>query len=512
MINTQLPTSSQSVTKKSKKSSKKNSKSSVKVSAGSSHTVKSDTGVKKRSRTKKTKRSLKKVPSKTDTESSSSESSGSETSVLVKVQPKRKRTKRSPKKRVTESAAESLVTLGRAYGNNVSKLNVVKVSEQPQLANKLAEQTSAKKASREYGDYFSGQTGLSYFESNRVDIITSKGIKRFTDEYTKKLMKCQEFEKKNNVQPFASDRLELLNKTCDGNSPKTDAVDESTKKIDGDKSLESVNENTKIPEVANDPIIGPKNISAAALKTIEIIKKFKSGQSIETELNVGKKNESQISNKSDKGQRATRSGTIANKNRSSSKENEKILTKQTENSDKTISVVTKKTDEDLQKPKEKSPRSSEKSSEKSIVVYKPVNKNDKSSQGEEEKTSEKSVVLSRGSTGSNSDSKKRVELSDQKENLSEKSASINSQSSFVVLKKLLLSSENTVTIVEGRNRYNASKRSVETHVSGRTFPSTSRSSTNKDNNLKSIETLYRTEGSLRAPREDENRAVARRSK
>lgn len=495
MMSTQLTTNSVSIPKKSKKSSSKNSKSSIKLSADSV-VRESNTSVKKKLKSKKTKRSVRSRNFTDESDSHSSESE-SDSSEPTGVQPKKKRSKRIIRKRRAVPVAGSLATIGREYGNTVSKQNVLKSSERAQSLNKLSEHTSSKTASREYGDFYSWQTGISHLESHRIEIINSKGIKNFIDEYTRKLRKCQEFESAHRVTPFASVRLELLNKGSNGNSPKTDLIDESVKNVEVDEDVDGAYTGNNVDEisvVSNDTKTDTKNLSASTLKTIELIRKYKSGQSIKDYLHVNKKNESSSDNiKNDSGQRTTRPGSKDNKNRSSSIKKEKILKKQSDKSDTTKNVANaEKAD----------------STNKTTTVATVTKKTD---EDQEENSSEKSVTLSYGNIGQNS--MDFLKLSEQKENLSEKSASSNSQNSYFVMKKVVMSSENSITVLEGRKRYDTSNRGVErkleSNFSGRKLPvTTHRGSVSQENNFNSIETLYRNEGVLQTPRINRIESVA----
>lgn len=478
MINTQLATNYESIPKKSKKSSNKNSKSSIKLLTDSA--VKgSNISVKRKLKSKKkTRRTLRNQNSKEDSDTLSS-GKESDTSVPTRVQRKKRRTKRIVRKSRIEPEAGSLAKLGREYGNTVSKQNVLKAAERTQSANKLNQQTSLKTASREYGDFFSWQTGVSYLENNRIDIINSKGIKHFTDEYTRKLQKCQEFESGHHVEPFASARLELLKKGFDANRSKIDVVDENFQNIEVDKGPENT-ENY----VATDSKTDTKTLSVSTLKTIELIRKFKSGQSIAGDLHMSKKNESSLNNiKSLRGQRTAKSRSRTNKNRSS-KENEKLLKKPSDKSDKT---------------KNEGANAKKAESDK-ITTVATITKQPTEQLSQEEKTSEKSVRLSYGNTGQNS--MNYLKLSERKENLSGNSELSNSQSDYVVMKKVLMSTENSITIVEGRKRYDSLSRGAENNLennfSGRKLPVTrGRPSVGQGKNVNSIETLYRSEGVLR---------------
>lgn len=490
MTSTQLPIKSALESPKTKPSSKNNSSKSL---GNSKNTVKgSSTGKKKRLR--KTRRTLKKKQSTSDSESTSSESDN-ESVVPTKVQLRRK--KRRTKKRVTESTAESLATLGRAYGNNVSKQNVSKVPERSQTVNKVSHSISSKSAaSREYGDFFSCKTGLTYLETNRVDMIHSKGIKRFTDDYIKKLKKCQEFENGHNVQPFASVRLELLGEN-ENNIPLNDAKNESLKDVAVHNLVKAEEKNV---DVAQDKT---KNLSASALRTIELIKKFKSGQSIEADIQVTKKKENVVADtKMNSRQRIAKAA--SDKNRSTSNENEMALTKEKGNAGKTNERKIKTTDKDT--TVKKVVKDSDKSLEKFITAPDSAKKIDRKLASIEEVPSENSINLSLGSIGRNSS-----EYLNSKENPSRKSES--SRHGYVLMKKVL---ENSVTILDGTNRYDSKKRSEESHYAGRVpladrvpmasrasmgsrasvadrVPMASKATVDKNKSLKSIETLYRTD-------------------
>lgn len=478
MTSTQLPIKSALESPKAKPSTKNNLSKSVKSLANSKNTVKSSsTGRKKRFR--KTRRTLKKKQSTSDSESASSESEN-ESVASTKVQLKRKR--RRTKKRVTESTAESLATLGRAYGNNVSKQNVSKVPERSQTVNRVNHSISSKSAaSREYGDFFSCKTGLTYLETNRVDMIHSKGIKRFTDEYIKKLKKCEEFENAHNVQPFASVRLELLGEN-ENKISSNDAKDESKKDVAVHNLVKA---DEKSVDVAQDKT---KNLSASALRTIELINKFKSGQSIEADIQVTKKREAVVAD-TKKNSRQRIAKAAADKNRSTS--NEKA------NSDKANERKTKTTDKDT--TGKKVGKDSDKSLEKLVTAPDAAKKMDIKLASIEEVPSENSINLSLGSIERNS-----REYLNSKENPTRKSES--SRHGYVLMKKVL---ENSVTILDGTNRYDSKKRSEESHYAGR-VPMASRASmnsresmadrvpmtskaTDKNKSLKSIETLYQTD-------------------
>lgn len=220
--------------------------------------------------------------------------------------------------------AESLARLGRAYGNNISKLNVLKPSPIHQSAHELREpwHSSSKTESREYGDYYSWQSSLSYLETNRSKVILYKGMKQFIDEYMRKLLRCQIFERGHNVEPFATARLDLVNKGKIAKSSKLEVVYESRDSFRSN----GIRKNVK-NKVTNVPI--------SALKTIELIRKYKNGESIEDDLQATDKNV--VSPGNDKlfvGQEVNKSGSTTSRNRSLSTQNQKITTKKDENSDK----------------------------------------------------------------------------------------------------------------------------------------------------------------------------------
>lgn len=289
---------------------------------------------------------------------------------------KSKKSKRSSKissksteKKVAASITESLATLGRAYGNNVSKLNVAKVSEKQQSALELREpwHSSSRTGSREYGDYFSWQASVTHLEAHRIDVINSKGIKHFICDYMAKLQKCQTFERGHRVTPFASIRIELLNKRCDEGS-RTDVGDEVDSKND---------------------------LSISASKTIELIRKYKSGRSIDSDLQVSKKKRIDlVNNKKPNEQRFASNVSVARKS-SSSKKNEKTVKEQTKKSEKsTINPNTMATNQELPNQMQTTPAKSDS-----------VNNINQNLQNVEEKSSEKSVTPSLGS----------IKLSEQKD-------------------------------------------------------------------------------------------------
>lgn len=347
-----------------------------------------------------------------------------------------------PKKRATEST-QSLATLGRAYGNNISRQNVLKASPRPQSTHDIKEpwHKSSKTESREYGDYFSWQSGLSFLETHRVSIIDSKGINHFFNEYMKKLQRCQIFERGHNVTPFASVRFELLNKACNGKSSRTNVVNESVESVVGvGKSHDSIHKNKVDTTKA-------KNLSVATLKTIELLRKFKSGKSIEADLLVSKKRG--LVNNKKSGVGVAKSGSVANKNPDFSMD---MRT--------TDGTKIKETVQQLQKLEKKL-----------------------------------SVALL---YGINHDSMKDLDFSDQKANVSQRSNSLTSQNSFFLQKQFLLPSENSATFDDGENLYFPAKRSVESGVSGR------------DKTRISVETLYRSEGSLKEDDRNIRTGVTRR--
>lgn len=213
--------------------------------------------------------------------------------------------------KVQKKKAESLATLGREYGNNISKLNVLKAAPRHRSAQELREpwQSSSRTESRVYGDYYSRQATISYLETHRTDLIISKGITNFVNDYTKKLHRCQIFERGHNVEPFATTRLELLNKGTTAKTSITEVIYESRESF----ASSGVRKNTK-----NNATDG-KGMPISALKTIELIRKYKSGKSIEEDLIVTDKKENVPT---------------TNKNRSSSLQRQNGLTKQSTNRDK----------------------------------------------------------------------------------------------------------------------------------------------------------------------------------
>lgn len=184
-----------------------------------------------------------------------------------------------------EKKASSLATVGRAYGNNISKLNVLRASTRPQSAQELREpwHSSSRTESRIYGDYYTWQTSITYLETHRTDTIISKGMKLFIHEYTRKLQRCQIFERGHNVEPFGTARLELLNKGCNGSS-----VQESLESF----ASSGTRKNSKNGNV--------KSLTLSALKTIELIRKYKSGKSIKEDLQVADKKENSTKNQNTK--------------------------------------------------------------------------------------------------------------------------------------------------------------------------------------------------------------------
>lgn len=232
------------------------------------------------------------------------------------------------KKRTTEATdiskkkSVSLATLGRAYGNNVSKLNVQKASRRHQSAQELREpwHSSSKNESRVYGDYYSWQASISYLETRRADSIISKGMKLFINEYTRNLQKCQIFERGHNVHPFATARLELLKKGYIANS----SISSVFYDIDSRETFASNGIRKKNP--AN-----VKSLTLSALKTIELIRKFKSGKSIKEDLLVADKKEI---------------GSTMNESRSSLMQKQSVLTKKNKNLDES-NVIVEETEQKL---------------------------------------------------------------------------------------------------------------------------------------------------------------------
>lgn len=473
MTSTQLPLNSQLLSQTTLKSTKNNSRNSMKADFSEKITKK---------RLTKTRQRKRKIQSKSDSDSGSS--SGSETNQKpVKVQPKRK--KRRTKKKSTESTHESLATLGRAYGNTVSKQNVSKVSEQPQPIPKSGQGVSKAATSREYGEFSTCKTGLTYLETNRIDVINSKGIKSFTDDYMKKLKKCEAYEQGHNVEPFASVRLKLLNEGLNNFRSLQDVDRYSRVKTEEKKT------------VANASLTETKNITTAALKTIEIIKKFKSGQSIAADLQVRKKAETVPTNtKNVRRQSVIKSE--SDEKRSTSKENEnsakangkQIVSPLKTTDDKT--VATRKPEE-LQIAENKS-------LETFITVPKSAKKVGERMRTIKERPSEESLSI--GSIPST----EYLKLSDPKDNPAGNSTQPHG---YVLMKKVLMSSEKSVTIVDGKNRYDTKNRSVTSHFAGRLPPKTA--SADKETDLKSIETLYRTDGAIYTPKNNRRSTDARKS-
>lgn len=392
-----------------------------------------------------------------------------------------------PKKRATQST-QSLVTLGRAYGNNISKQYIHKASSRHQSTQDIREpwHTSSKTESREYGDYFSWQTGLSFLETHRISIINSKGIQHFVDEYMKKLQRCQIFERGHNVEPFASVRHDLLNNVYGGKNSRTSVVCESVENVGSYKSYDSIHKNKNALDAKT------KNLSDAALKTIELLRKLKHGKSIEADLQMSKISGLGV-NKNSTSELVTRSGSIANSSQNYSMQNKKRLTKQsysdansslqrvfrsgsTANSNQNFSMQNQK---QLTKESYSDTRTSDRAKTKEI-------------EQQLRNLDEKSIESITPSYGTNQDLLKNLQLSEQKANISQISNSLNSQSSFLLQKKSLASENDRV------NRYFSSKRSVESRVSG------------FKENVNSIESLYRSEGSLKDENIAPNSTVSRR--
>ncbi|XP_037038416.1 uncharacterized protein LOC119075954 [Bradysia coprophila] len=204
--------------------------------------------------------------------------------------------------------AESLplARIGRAYGNDISKLNLMKPLARRSSEYEVREpwHSSSKTDTREYGDYYSWQARLTYLEVNRFSIIASKGVKHFVDEYMKKLLKCEIFERGHNVELFASVRQEILDRGNNSSSLKNDVVQDSRDSF-------GINRYRKNAKSAKIP--------ASALKTIELIRKYRSGQSIDALLRVNK--EVNIASVHD----VDNSGTITLKNPSRSVQSQKII-------------------------------------------------------------------------------------------------------------------------------------------------------------------------------------------
>lgn len=423
----------------------------------------------------KRKKKLKKVARRTsrtkqpkvesDSSSSSSSSSSDDESTARPDPPKRK--KRRTKKRSygsyrSQSTTESLATKGREYGNNVSRQNVAKIPERSPTAGKLNHSISKSAASREYGDFFSCQSGLTYLETNRIDQIQAKGIKRFIDEYLKKLKKCEEFESGHSVKPFASVRLKLLN---DAGNGKESTVTESTP-------------------------VATRSLPGAAIKTIEIINRFKAGKSINlAELVTAKKNSESVEANAQNDRRESISKENQNLNETAkpSADAEKMK------SDQNMIVVRKTSspsklpndsrDTNLKMVETRPDRSLEKFTRNSISAKKPTSH----LQAIEENPSDDSITLSLGRNSI--DSLKSPE---------------DPRHGFVLMKKVLTSSENTVTIVDGTKRYDTKNQKVESHYTAGRMPIAGRSNAGANKkSLKSIETLYRTD--------DLNRTRAKRS-
>lgn len=483
MTSTQLPLNSQLLSQKTRQSPKKNSSDSVKVWTDPNETVKA-TATGRKKRLIKTRRTLRRNDSDSD-----SSSSGSETYVPVAAQPKKR--KRRSKKKSNETVPESLATIGRAYGNNVSKQNVVKVPERPQVINKSG--PSKVVTSREYGDFFSCQTGLMYLETNRIDMINSKGIKNFTDEYLKKLKKCEAYEKAHNVKPFASVRLELLSEGLNNNVSVSDVVDGNLQNVD----VYNLDDD-KEEKVATATHTEMKALSASALKTIEIIKKFKSGHSIEADLQVRKKPEIVVPTNTKNVRRQSNVKSDSDKNRSTSNENESKLAKQKQNSNKSIetqiATIARKLEEE------------DNSVENFITIPTSSNRNNKKLQSIKEIPSDKSIALSLGSIGH--DSSEYINLAQHKKNPN--LSPTESGHGYVLMKKVMMSEEKSVTIVDGRNRYDSKNRRVSSHYAS---PLPNRASAaDNEKSLKSIETLYRTDGAMNTAKDKRIKSTdARRS-
>lgn len=465
----------------------------------------------KRSTTGRNKKHRKTRHRKTDPEdsdsNSSSESDSNESAVVKPDPPRRKKRRMKKRKNISStnrSTPESLATLGREYGNNVSKQNVSKMPERSQPMTKLNHSVSSKTAaSREYGDFFSWQSGLSYLETNRVDQIHSKGIKRFTDEYMKKLKKCEEFESSHSVKPFASVRLKLLDENRNKNNVQDDGVTGRWNNVSVPNVVDSDHNKTDetiITTPTSDTPNETKNLSTAALKTIEIINKFKSGRSIEADLIVKKKKESVVDEtKNGSRQSVLRSGAV-NKARNMSNEKTKSGTveekgvkkptssSETTNDTETKDIVLKKLNKSLEKfPK--SPESVRKINERLPSI--------------EETPSTESLILSIEENSTES-------LKSTTPTANKSRQSISPRHGYVLMKKVLTSSENTVTIVNGKKRYDSKNQKVESHYSGR-MPVSGRNNVAAGNekSLKSIETLYRTDD-VNTPRNDRTRSSVTR--
>lgn len=472
MASTQLQSISELVSRRDKRSSKK--KSEISLVTDSNRSMKSVT--KRKRKLQKTRQTLRK---KQLPVSNVSSASGSE----MAIERRKKKKKRRSKRQSSQSVVESLAAVGREYGNNVSKRNIEKVSERPHIVKQLGQGVLSKTAaSREYGDFFSWKTGLAYLEEHRIDQIQSKGIKRFADEYLKKLERCEEFESGHNVQPFASARLQLL-KRAEKNNVSQDSGNwkyGAFSNADGhdDKNVESA------PLALS---VERKNISVAAMKTIGLIQKFKNGESIEADLRVNKKKENSATDVT----KASAKKVISNRNRSRNSSNAKEVTTAAEISSientekakemKTIIDPADKMEMVKKSTTEKYDTKISKSLEKFVASSVNQNKVMERLPSIEETPSEGTIDISLGQKPTDDS----FELPKRKDDATGK---VLSGGRYVLVKKVLTSSENTLTIVDGKKRYDSKNRSVESHFAGK-MPIRRTSSVEKSGDT-SMKTLY----------------------
>lgn len=477
MASTQLQSISELVSRRDKQSSKK--KSEIPLVTDSNRSMKSAT--KRKKKLQKTRQTVRKKQLSVSNDSSAS---GSE----MAIERRKKKKKRRSKRQSSQSVVESLAVVGREYGNNVSKRNIEKVSERPHIVKQLGQGVLSKtSASREYGDFFSCKTGLAYLEAHRIDQIQSKGIKRFADEYLKKLERCEEFESGHNVEPFASARLQLLNRV-----EKNNVSQDSGNRKYGAFSNADGHDDKNVEPAPPALSVERKNVSVAAMKTIGLIQKFKNGESIEADLHVNKKKENSATDAT----KASEKKIISNHNRSRNTSTAKEDTTGAEISSientekpkemKTIIDAADKMEIVKRSTTEKFDTKINKSLEKFVVNQKKVMERLPSI---EETPSEGTIDISLGQKPTDDS----FELPKRKDDATGK---VLSDGRYVLVKKVLTSSENTLTIVDGKKRYDSKNRSVESHFAGK-MPMRRTSSVEKSGDT-SMKTLYEPRRDKRA--------------
>lgn len=399
-------------------------------------------------------------------------------------------TRKVPRK-MTESL--SLARIGRTYGNDISKLNLMKPYVRRQSENEYREpwHSSSKTDTREYGDYYGWQTRLAYLEVNRVAIIASRGVKEFVNEYMKKLLRCEIFERGHKVELFATARYECLSKMNNASSSKSNVIQDSKDSF----GLNKYRKNSR-----------SSSIPVSALRTIEMIKKYRSGQPIDDLLTTSK--EGNVHS----GGNVSSSGTFTLKNPVQSQKtvstsnigsnnNTKISPKQNINSNAniatTVTDVSKPSSSTVQRPsaqKEEKNRKRKSSDGSNVIAGPSIQKQQKQKQNQARKSSDERNVAADSLVQKQQKKKARKSLSKnnitagssvQKVNLDEKNdyenrVSNDTSGSAIIYQSIIEKNENFVdTAVVNEHVENISSQSLQV-ISHNDFPSSHNFSENQN--------------------------------